>query len=171
MDGESLARFEERVMAAFADHPVRALVVDLRFNTGGNLSLASGLMERLEQRTRSIRRFVITGRATFSAGISHAAAWRQAGSVAIVGEPVGDALDFWSEGGNITLPNSRLDAHFANGAHSYSLAPCPEGAPCLEMNSPSLRPDLPVTTSWQAYRAGRDPAMEAIEGALPRRAR
>jgi hypothetical protein len=49
--------------------------MDVRFNTGGNLLLASDLMRTLQERTRGIERFVITGRAAFSAGITAAAAW------------------------------------------------------------------------------------------------
>lgn len=131
MDGETTAEFGKRVLEALASRDVRAFALDLRFNTGGNLDLASELMSELEERTRDIPRFVITGRATFSAGIAHAATWRSAGEVTLVGEPVGDDLDYWSEGGNITLPNSGFDAHFANAFHSYSEEPCLEDVPCF----------------------------------------
>jgi hypothetical protein len=165
MSAGNLSDFGERLLAEFNEREVRAFVLDLRFNTGGNLDLARPLMARLEERTRGIPRYLITGRATFSAGITPAAEWRIAGDVTVVGEEVGDALDAWSEGGNIILPNSRLYAHFANALHSYSTAPCPDGVPCfLDLSSPSLRPDLPVTSSWSEYLEGRDVAMEAIVG-------
>lgn len=165
-EDESVKDFGERLLAALDDHPVRGLVFDLRFNTGGNLSLAEPFVKALEERTRTLQRWVITGRATFSAGITHAAQWREAGNVTFVGEPVGDVLDFWSEGGNIILPNSKLAAHFANGAHSYSPAPCPEGTPCLDRSSPPLGPDVPATASWSEYLRGVDPAMAFIESQL-----
>jgi hypothetical protein len=107
-------------------------------------------------------RWVITGRNTFSAGISPVAMWRSYPDVKIAGEPVGDELDFWAEGGNIVLPNSGLYAHFANGAHSYSAAPCPKDTYCYDLSSPPLTPDLPASVSWDEYRAGIDPAMKAI---------
>ncbi|HEX7705194.1 MAG TPA: hypothetical protein VF701_01935 [Thermoanaerobaculia bacterium] len=166
--GESTKEFGERLLAALESHPVKGLVVDLRYNTGGNFELAAPLMEELLRRSAGMRRFVITGRATFSAGISSAAAWRKAGDVTLVGEPVGDALDFWSEGGNIVLPNSGLYAHFANGYHSYSTEPCPSGVACLDLDAPDLGPDLPVMSTWDEYRDGRDPAMEIIEGEMKR---
>ena len=60
------------------------------------------------------------------------------------------------------LPNSGFKAHFANGAHSYSPAPCPANAPCHDLASPPVTPDVPAVASWADYRAGRDPAMDAI---------
>ena len=163
---ETLKAFGERLFADLAKHPVTALVVDLRFNTGGNLNLTDEFYKTLEERTRSLPRFVITGRATFSAGISAAAQWRMATNVKIVGEAVGDDLDFWAEGGNIILPNSGLAAHFSNGAHSYSTAPCPADTSCFDLSAPSLRPDIPTSSTWEEYRRGVDAAMREIERAI-----
>lgn len=168
---ESTARFGERLLAALERHRPRAFVMDVRFNTGGNLTLAEGLMRTLQERTRGMARFVVTGRATFSAGITHVASWRQAGDVTIVGEPVGDDLEMWAEGGNVRLPNSGFKAHFANGAHSYTPAPCPTDTPCYDLASSPVTPDVPVSATWADYRAGRDPAMEAVLARLPRRGR
>ena len=162
MKEEDTKAFAGRLLAALDKQKPKAFVLDLRFNTGGNTELARDLMKQLQERTKGIPRFVITGRATFSAGIAHAASWREAGSVTFVGEPVGDEMDFWSEGGNIILPNSGFAAHFANGAHSYSTAPCPQGVKCLDMSVASLKPDLPALLSWQDYKAGRDPSMASI---------
>lgn len=159
---ESTARFGERLLAAIARNRPRAFVMDVRFNTGGNLTLAAELMKKLQEETRGIPRYIVTGRATFSAGISQVASWRQAGDVTIVGEPVGDELEMWAEGGNVRLPNSGFNAHFANGAHSYSPAPCPANTPCYDLSSPPVTPDIPAVASWADYRAGRDPAMNAI---------
>jgi hypothetical protein len=165
---ENTSRFAERLLAAFDQHRPRAFVMDVRFNTGGNLTLAAELMKKLQERTRGIPRFVITGRATFSAGLTQVASWRQAGDVTLVGEPVGDEMEFWSEGGNVRLPHSGFKAHFANGAHSYSATPCSVDAYCLDLSSPSITPDVPVTASWADYVARRDPAMDAILARLKR---
>jgi hypothetical protein len=163
MTEEKTNDFAKRLLAAFDEHDVQAFVLDLRFNTGGNLNVARELMAALQERTKSIPRFVITGRATFSAGITHAASWRMARNVTFVGEEAGDVLDFWSEGGNIVLPNSGLYAHFANAFHSYSTAPCPKDVPCfLDLSASTLEPDVPVSSSWAEYAARRDVALEAI---------
>jgi len=161
-----IAAFADSVMKSFGGNPVKAIVVDLRFNTGGDANLAAPLLRRLEEASRALPRFVITGRTTFSAGISHVAFLRQAGRMTIVGEPAGDRMDFWAEGGNIVLPYSGYAAHFANGAHSYSPAPCPTPTPCMDLSAPSIDPDIKASPTWRDYLARRDPAMEAIEARL-----
>jgi hypothetical protein len=166
MAAESTKDYAKRLLAAFDVNPVKAFVLDLRFDTGGNGGLADDLMKALRERTKGMPRFVIIGRATFSAGISAAARWREVPDVALVGEPAGDRLDFWAEGGNILLPNSGLAAHFANGPHSYSRAPCQHGLYCLDGNAPDLTPDIRANLSWGDYIKGRDPALEAISARL-----
>jgi hypothetical protein len=166
--GETVAQFGERLLAALQEHRPRAFVMDVRFNTGGNLTLSDALLEMVVARTDSMRRFVITSRSTFSAGISAIVPFAESGSVTIVGEPVGDDLDMWAEGGNVVLPNSRFEAHFANGLHSYSPTPCPSDVPCRDRSVESLRPHLPVNLSWDEYRRGRNPTMERIREAVVR---
>jgi len=169
MPGETVAQFGERLLAELEKRKPRAFVLDVRFNTGGNLTLSADLMKKLTERTANIARYVITSRVTFSAGISAISEWAEAGNITIVGEPVGDDLDMWAEGGNVRLPNSGFKAHFANGLHSYSTAPCPAGVPCTDRSVRTLRPDIPINLSWREYLGGRDPSMGAIRVSLERR--
>jgi hypothetical protein len=111
---------------------------------------------------------VITGRATFSAGISHTAQWKEWGAT-IVGEPVGDELDWWAEGGNLELPNSKLTVHYSNGFHGYSKRDYPERRPYfVDFEVDTLAPDIRAEMTWSEYASGRDPSMERIEAALAR---
>ncbi|PJJ48684.1 S41 family peptidase [Hymenobacter chitinivorans] len=164
--GESLADFGRRFLTTLQQQRVRKVVVDLRFNTGGNLQTAERLMQQLDSvaRRRQAQVYVITGAATFSAGLFHAAQLRQLAQATIVGEPAGDELDFWAEGGNVLLPNSGLTLHYADRFHSYSPVPHPEWAPLLYMDLAvaSLQPQLRAPLTWRAYQAGQDPALEAI---------
>ncbi|MBA2467394.1 MAG: hypothetical protein H0V46_07320 [Sphingomonas sp.] len=162
MKEENTEAFTNRLVAELQKQPMKSLVIDFRFNTGGNLHLGADLMKKLQAQTKGMDRWIITGRSTFSAGITHVASWREAGNVMIVGEPVGDGMEFWSEGGNIKLPNSGYDAHFANGRHSYSPAPCPAGIYCYDLSAASLDPEAPIFVTWAQYSSGRDPAMEFI---------
>ena len=159
---ETTKAFGERLLGELAKQPVKGLVVDLRFNTGGDYGLAKALMEQLAEQTKDIPRWVITGRNTFSAGITHVVLWKARPGVKLVGEPAGDELDLWSEGGNIILPSSGLYAHFANGLHSYSEGGCPENTYCYDLSVPTIQPDIPATATWSDYLKGRDPMFEAI---------
>ncbi len=169
-DGPSLKGFGRELLAAAGRSDLEALVVDLRFNTGGNLYLASPIMQGLHVKLTGKPVFVITGRATFSAGLSHAAQWKQWGAK-IVGEPAGDELDSWAEGGNVELPNSKLTVHYSNGFHGYSKQEYPERRPYfLDLDVDALAPDYPVETMWSECASGRDPTMELIEREVARHA-
>ncbi|MBA2432460.1 MAG: hypothetical protein H0V56_10165, partial [Chthoniobacterales bacterium] len=162
MPEETVQAFGARLLAAMRERRPRAFVMDVRFNTGGNLNLSDALLQEVVRETAGVPRYVITGRSTFSAGISAVTPFAEDGQVVIAGEPVGDDLDMWAEGGNVVLPNSGFKAHFANGMHSYSPAPCPPAVPCTDRSVASLRPHLPVNVSWDAYRQMEDPALAAI---------
>jgi len=160
---EKISEFGKRLESAWRDPKTYVLVVDLRFNTGGNLDLSKDLMTRLQQEAAGRPVYVITGRATFSAGLYHAAQWRQWGKAIFIGEPVGDRLDYWSEGGNINLPNSKIAIHFADSFHRYSHKDYPDRKPYFEeLSIDSLEPDYPVSPSFADYAAGHDPAMGMV---------
>jgi len=165
---EAPRAFADRLVGEIERRRPRAIVLDLRFNTGGDSGVSRELLRRVNEATTTIPRFVITGRATFSAGISAVAQFLSGGAATIVGEPAGDDLEHWSEGGYILLPNSRLEADFQTVLHSYSPAPCPEATSCVDMSVDRLAPDLPVTASWEDYRSRRDPALEVIVRSLSR---
>jgi hypothetical protein len=167
--GATAAAFGARLLDAITRRAPRTLVVDLRFNTGGNLQLADSLFRAIAALPLSQQRgrlFVITGRATFSAGVTHVAMLRQLTRAVLVGEPPGEGLDFWAEGGNYVLPNSRLSMHYANGFHSYSTIEHPEYQPYafdLAVSAGDrLTMDVVVEPTWAAYVGRRDAAMEAV---------
>jgi hypothetical protein len=163
MSGKPIPAFADRVAQAIMDSKPRACIIDLRFNTGGNLDIGTPLVERLSPLCKPLRVFILTGRATFSAGITHTAQWKQATGGTIIGEPVGDRLDFWSEGGNLVLPYSGLTLHYANAFHRYSRTDYPERRPYyFELSVASLAPDVFVEPTWDDYINGRDPVISAV---------
>jgi hypothetical protein len=162
MAGESMADFVRRVTALIDEHPIKGFIIDVRFNTGGDLGVGRPLVEGLAPRLKKVPVIVLTGRATFSAGISHTAQWKQSANASIVGEPIGNEIDLWGEGGNIVLPNSGLTVHYANGFHRYSQKDYPAFKPYFaELNVATLAPDEFVETTWSQYLAGTDPVLAA----------
>ena len=162
MPAESMPDFIHRVSALFDENQIKGLIVDVRFNTGGDLGVGRPLVDALAPRLRNVPVVVLTGRATFSAGISHTAQWKQFANAAIVGEPIGDDIDLWGEGGNLVLPNSKLTVHFANGFHKYSLKDYPAFKPYFaELAVASLQPDEVLEPNWNQYLSGRDPVLDA----------
>ena len=167
--GESLTEFGKRALSELGSAAVNKIVVDVRFNTGGDLSIGRPFINQLAAlaKERKIKVYVITGRATFSAGIFHAMQLRQSVNAILVGEPIGDVLEIWSEGGNLLTPNSRLSLHYADRLHSYSPLERPEFKQYLvtdtDLSITDPGPDILVRMSARDYFAGRDPALEQVK--------
>jgi hypothetical protein len=163
MSGNPMREFVERVARIVDEHPLKGFVVDVRFNTGGDAGVGSPLVETLATKLRGVPVFVLTSRATFSAGITHAAQWKQRARAVVIGERIGDGLDIWSEGGNLVLPHSKLTVHYANAFHAYSLREYPHFRPYFaDLDVSSLEPDVVVEPRWADYALGKDPVFEIV---------
>ena len=166
--GESLNDFGKRALSEMNSAGVTKIVVDVRFNTGGDLTIGRPFVNRLGAFAKEhlIKIYAIVGRATFSAGIYHAMQLREIAGATVVGEPIGDILEIWSEGGNLLTPNSKLSLHFADRLHSYSPLVRPEFDKYLvkdtDLSVANPGPDVLVKISARDYFAGRDPALAAV---------
>lgn len=159
----------------------RNAIVDLRLNGGGNYQLTAPFAQALPEALPSDGRLiVIVGPRTFSAGIVTAAilAARAEGRAAIVGERAGDDLQFWAEGGFLSLPNSGLRVHYSDGYHDWRHGYDPDdernraNPRIAAVNARysaaagNLEPDPVIPLTFRDYAAGRDPVMEHILSAL-----
>jgi hypothetical protein len=144
------------------------VILDLRYDGGGDYMNTYGFAHELPNRIPpSGKVIVLTGPATFSAGISTAAAVRHAGQqrVMILGEPVGDRLQFFSEGGLACLPNYPLCVAYETGKHDYQHA-CTDWDVCFWLNYAfqfrvkSLDPDEVIPLTFKDWRAGVDPVLD-----------
>jgi hypothetical protein len=166
--GRALRQFE----AAIAAERPRNLVLDMRMNGGGDLTTTRTFMRSLPRRVPG-RIFVLTSPWTFSAAISSIGYLEQEAPerVIIVGEAVGDRLNFFSEGDIVTLPNARAEMLNATERHDYatgcrSFGDCHGNVRRNPIAVATLAPDIAAPWTIEAYRAGRDPAMDAVAAAL-----
>lgn len=167
-DDLPIATFLDRVLTRVRNEQPAFVVIDLRMNGGGDYTTTYAFAQTLPQAANGAPIYVFTSPWTFSAAITTAAALETAGGdqVVIVGEPVGDRLDFWAEGGTFNLPNAFLQVHYASGRHIYD-GPCRDPATCFWLNERypvrvrSLEPDIAAPLTFAAYRALRDPALDA----------
>ncbi|HSP13597.1 MAG TPA: hypothetical protein VLV78_02465 [Thermoanaerobaculia bacterium] len=108
---ETLAGFATKMFAFIDDHPVDALVIDIRENPGGNGALNRSLVHGLI-RSRKLydtgRVFVLTGRRTFSAAIFFLLDLEQQTNAIFVGEPTGGRPVHFGDSRKSTLPSSGL---------------------------------------------------------------
>jgi hypothetical protein len=163
---EKIADLMHSVDAAITEHHPRHLVVDLRFDIGGDTDLTRDWLRSLPDRIPD-RIYVLVGHYTFSAGIVAAAALKHdgVGKVRVVGEEVGDRLVFWSEGENVCLPTSHYCLHATAGLWDLRHG-CRGQADCYgdryQVIVGTLRPDLPAPLTIAAWLAGQDPGLDAV---------
>jgi hypothetical protein len=144
------------------------VILDLRYDDGGDFVNTYGFARELPKLIPPAGQIImLTGPVTFSAGISTAAFVKHAGQgrVVIVGEPVGDRLQFFSEGGLACLPNYQLCVAFETGKHDYQHA-CTDWDVCFWLNYffrfrvKSLDPEEVIPLSFKDWRAGVDPVLD-----------
>lgn len=174
---EPLQAFLERTTSEASGGNLRFAVIDLRSNPGGSYLAAAEFTQKLSKALPADGKlFILTSGNTFSAAIVTAARLKYyAGSRGeIVGEPMGDAPQFWAEAADrIVLPNSGLRIGYATGYHDWengcSLA---DVLVCYPLNysqgvaAGSLDPTLPVSWSYADYIDGVDSALERIAAAI-----
>jgi len=153
---ESIAAFSERLFTFIEQHQVNKLVIDLRWNGGGNTNLVQPLLHRVIGCTKINQPgglFVIIGRGTFSAAQNTTTALERETNAIFVGEPSGSRPNFIGETIPFTLPYSKLSV---NAADLYWQTSWPMDY------RPWIAPELYAPPSFEAYSQNRDPAMEAV---------
>jgi hypothetical protein len=144
------------------------VILDLRYDDGGDFVNTYGFARQLPQLIPPPGKIImLTGPATFSAGISTAAFVKHAGQarVLILGEAVGDRLQFFSEGGWACLPHYPLCVAYETGKHDYQHA-CTDWSVCFWLNYffqfrvSTLEPDELIPLSFKDWRAGIDPVLD-----------
>jgi hypothetical protein len=168
-DGDQhIGDFTAQTRDALNAQPPCALIVDMRYNDGGNYLTTALFMRNLpEYLAPAAPIYLLTGPSTFSAGIVSTAFIKQSGGerVTVIGEPVGDRAQFFSEGGRGCLPNYALCVFYETGKHDYQ-QPCSDIAVCFWPNYlfptrvKSFDPDETIRLSFADWRAGRDPVFE-----------
>jgi hypothetical protein len=165
IEGQQISPFLASTEKALRAHPPCAVIVDLRGNGGGDYTNTWHFAHVLPKLTDG-HISILTDPATFSAAITTAAFIKEAGGsrVAIIGEPVGDRLSFFSEGGRACLPNLKVCVHYQTGKHDYQHA-CNSWRECFWLNwlypvrVDTLQPDRLVPLTFADWDAGIDRAL------------
>lgn len=168
-EGDGIGDFLKATEADLGKNKPCAVIFDNRFNGGGDYTNTSGFAGRLPSLVMPGGHiYILTGVNTFSAGITTTVFVKQAaapGQVVLLGEPVGDRLAFFSEGGRGCLPNAPFCFHYATGMHDYAHE-CSDWGKCFWLNwiyparTDNLTPKKAITMSFEDYLASRDPVYE-----------
>lgn len=149
---QSFDDFWDDVLAALDENNAQRLVLDLRFNSGGDLNIAKDEMRSLSGHRLDRRGgiFVLTGPKTFSAAIANTTHILDATAAIQVGEEPGDILDSYNNTDSFFLPDSGIEISYGEEHQLYP-----------DRLRERLIPELPAPMSFADYSAGRDPALEA----------
>lgn len=153
---ESLPKFCDRLFKFIDEREVEKLVIDLRWNNGGDTTIVHPLIHGLIRSDKINQRgklFVIIGRRTYSAAQNTATYIERHTGAIFVGEPTGSSPNFIGEDNAFELPYSKLKA---NVSDLYWQSSWPDDY------RQWIAPLIYTPPTFEAYRANRDPAMEAI---------
>jgi hypothetical protein len=134
-------------------NPTSKLVIDMRGNGGGDFfkgrkHLIQAVKERPAINTKG-HLFVVVGRRTFSAALANAIDFRNDTNAILVGEPIGERPNSYSENDEMTLPNSRLVVSYSTRYYKF-----------VDEDVPAVIPDKRIDPTWLEFREGRDPVLE-----------
>lgn len=153
-EGKPFQAFVDEVFRLIDRQQVKRLVLDVRYNGGGNEAVLGPFIEAVKARpalTTAGNFFVIIGRETFSSALQNAITLSQEVGAILVGEATGGKPNHYGEVRRFRLPNLGLLVQYST---RYWLS-YPESDPL------TLEPDVPAAASIADLVAGRDPALEA----------
>jgi len=154
---EPLDIFTQRMFESFDSAHVEKLIIDMRWNYGGNTALLTPLVRAVVGRPDLVKRgnlFVIIGRITNSAAQNAVTLLERYANPITVGEVTASSPNFVGEDNFITLPYSKIAVSISD---LYWQASWPQDERIW------TAPFLFAPPTWELYRSGRDPAMEAIQ--------
>ena len=138
------------------------LVIDLRWNSGGNTTRTRHILysiiksDAINQRGRL---FAITSPTTYSAGVWHTVQLEKHTQTLFVGTPAGGRPNHSGELRRFRLPHSNAEVRYSAVYDRDSEA---------GDRRPAIMPDLLAPVSSDDYVNGRDPALEAIFSYQPK---
>ena len=154
---ESFAQFSERLLKSVEGRDdADALVLDLRWNNGGNTFLTTPLVHGLVRSAKLGQRgrlFVVIGRRTFSAAQNLATYIERHANPVFVGEATGSSPNFVGEEEFFTLPYSGI---LANVSELLWQSAWPGD------ERKWIAPHVYAPPTFEHFRANRDPALEAV---------
>ena len=132
---------------------IERVIVDLRFNSGGDSSVIDPLIEGLQARTQLSakgRLYVLISRGTFSSGMMAAVRLREDFHAILLGEGSGSPPNEYGEVKSFSLPNSKIDIQYTTKYFRL-----------LENSDPpTLEPDVAIQRSTIDFLQGRDRVLD-----------
>ncbi len=148
----SFREFEKRVFLHLRREEIDRLVIDLRFNGGGEGSQGSAFIEKLSRSKINGKGkiCIIQGRNTSSTALIHLDELRRKTDAVTVGEPTGGRPNHFGEVRRFVLPETGLVVNYPTRYHQL-----------VEGDPPAIRPDVEVPLYFRDYMSGIDAFLQA----------
>ena len=152
MRSESFSQFSDRLFKTIDQKQVENLIVDVRFNTGGNSDLFSNYFSpKLNSyiAKNELNIYTIIGRRTFSSGLWVASELSKNCNSILIGEPTGNKPNHYGDNRKFKLPKSQLIINYSTRYWKMS-----------ETEEDALYPDNFIKIKSKDILVGRDLFLE-----------
>lgn len=149
----SFVEFSNKVFLMADQYPVRKLVLDLRYNSGGSSPQGTVLIKKMleHEKLRKARAFVVLSRFTFSSAVLNAMDMKNTMEAVYVGETAGGTPNHFGEVKFFLLPSSGLRVAYSTKYFERIT------------NGPNvLAPEVKVAETFENFMAGEDAFYNAI---------
>lgn len=156
LDDTELIPFLQAALREVDQLRPRRLILDLRYNFGGDGSVVNDMIAEFITRQNHppwTELYILTGRKTFSAGIMALSAFLKHTRPTLIGEPAGAALNSFGDATSRKYSRTGLHLYVSTLRHQLSAS---------NDLSEFIPVDLPAPFSFADYAAGRDPALDPI---------
>lgn len=153
-DGQlTFKSFNTSLFAEIARHKPGRLIVDLRFNDGGNSSVMQPFLESIKGNYLNTKGslYVLVGRNTFSSALMNAIDFARNTNAIMVGEPTGANINHFGEVKSFQLPSSKITVYYST--KFWNNWPGHNGP---------LLPDIAVGHSYFKFLNATDEAVEYV---------
>jgi hypothetical protein len=144
---------KSKVFNLISDKEIDKLVIDLRFNSGGDSSQGTKFAEELSSYKDQFETYVIIGADTFSSAIINALDFKKQLDAYLIGTATMGKPNHYGEVKSFKLPNTGLNVSYSTNYFTLLKDSDPD----------SLYPDITVETSFKDFINGEDTAFKMIK--------
>lgn len=152
----SFVEFEQTVFKTIREKPIKKLIVDLRFNSGGSSLQGTDFVKQLagmESINRRNKIYVVIGKRTFSSAIINVMDFKRYTKAVTIGEETSGSPNHFGELKTFSLPSSQLK--IAYSTKYFKL---------VDGKGKSIVPDIKCATGLSDVARGVDPVYEYLVG-------